>query len=185
MYLNQHCNAGSKLTNKGGYYAGLRFYESEGGIANLLSVPALEKAGWKIELNTGKPVRALSPDGLLFKFKHDVGITGGMPYIDMDQPKDHVSRIMLKESVSCVETVRKNMQGFTLEQCTRAKGARDAMAMMAHPPEEKIKHLVSANNVANMPYTSTDFANSKVMFGPDRGAIRGKTVRQRPHRVRL
>eukprot|EP00956_Cyclotella_meneghiniana_P009213 scaffold12647_cov40-Cyclotella_meneghiniana.AAC.2 len=58
------------------------------------------------------------------------------------------------------------------------------MAMMAHPPEEKIKHLVSANNVTNMPYTSTDFTNSKVMFGPDRGAIRGKTVRQRPHRVR-
>eukprot|EP00956_Cyclotella_meneghiniana_P009214 scaffold12647_cov40-Cyclotella_meneghiniana.AAC.3 len=114
VYLNQHCNAGSKLTNKCGYYAGLRFYESDGGIANLLSVPALEKAGWKVQLNTGKPVQALSPDGLLFKFKRDVGMTGGMPYIDMDRPKDHVVRIISKESVSCVETVRKNMQGFTL-----------------------------------------------------------------------
>ena len=45
MYLRQNCNAGSKLTNKCGYYAGLRFYVSEGGIANLLSVLALEKAG--------------------------------------------------------------------------------------------------------------------------------------------
>ena len=61
VYLRQNCNAGSKLTNKYRYYADLRFYESEGGIANLLSVPALEKAGWKIHMETGKPVRALSP----------------------------------------------------------------------------------------------------------------------------
>eukprot|EP00956_Cyclotella_meneghiniana_P038953 scaffold162906_cov46-Cyclotella_meneghiniana.AAC.1 len=184
VYLNQHCNAGTKLTNKCGYYAGLRFYESPGGIANLLSAPALEKAGWKIDFKTGQPIQAMSPDGLLFTFKRDTGMTSGMPYIDMDRPKDHVSHVVSKDSITCVETVRKNMQGFTLEQCTRAKGARDAMAMMAHPPEDKIKHLVSANNVANMPFTSTDFANSRVMFGPDRGAIRGKTVRQRPHRVR-
>jgi hypothetical protein len=62
IFLRQNCNAGSKITNKCGYYMDLRFYESEGGIANLLSLPALEKAGWKIRMETGKPVQALSPD---------------------------------------------------------------------------------------------------------------------------
>ena len=67
-YLRQNCNAGSKVTNRCGYYMNIRFYESTGGIANLLSVPALEKAGWKIQMVTGKPVKALSPDGLLVTF---------------------------------------------------------------------------------------------------------------------
>jgi hypothetical protein len=147
-------------------------------------VPALEKAGWKVQMETGKPVRALSPEGVLLTFKRDVGVTGGMPYIDMSRPKDHITRVVCQDSMTCVETVRANMEGFTLEQCTRAKGARDAMAMMAHPPEGKMKHMVSSNNVANIPFTSTDFSNGRALFGPDRGAIRGKTVRQRPHRVR-
>jgi hypothetical protein len=180
IFLCQNCNAGSKITNKCGYYMGLRFYESEGGIANLLSVPALEKAGWKIRMEMGKPVQALSPDGLLITFKRDIGMTGGMPYINMDRPQDHFSRIVPKESLTLVETV----QGFTLEQCTKAKAARDLLAMMAHPPDEKVKHLVRFYNVTNVPFTSTDFTNGKVIFGPDRAAIRGKTTRQRPSRVR-
>ena len=126
----------------------------------------------------------MSPDGLVFTFKRDVGMTGGMPYLDMDHLENHVSRLTAKDGVSCIETVRKNMQGFTLEECTRAKAARDAMAMMAHPSEAKMRNLVSSGNVVNMPYTSTDFSNSRALFGPDRGAIRGKTVRQRPSRVR-
>jgi hypothetical protein len=35
-----------------------------------------------------------------------------------------------------------------------------------------------------MPFTTTDLTNSDALFGPDRGAIRGKTVRKKPSRVR-
>ena len=70
-------------------------------------------------------------------------MTGGMPFIDMDNPKQHMTRVSLNESITCIETVRDNMRGLTLEQCTRAKEARDALAMMAHPPDKKMKHLVS------------------------------------------
>ena len=105
-----------------------------------------------------------------------------MPYVDTDKPEDHISRIT-EDFVTCVETVLSNMQEYTLEECTKAKGARDALAMMAHRPNEKIKHLASHNNVCNIPFTSTNFSNGRVMFGPDRGAIRGKTVRQRPARA--
>lgn len=48
-----------------------------------------------------------------------------------------------------------NMWGLTLEQVTKAKSARDMMAMMAHPSKGKIKHLVSSNNKMNVPFTST------------------------------
>ncbi len=76
------------------------------------------------------------------------------------------------------------MKGLTLEQCTKAKEARDLLAMMAHLPKKKMKHLVSANNVVNVPFAMTDFTNGRAWFGPDRGAIRGKSVRQLPSRVR-
>eukprot|EP00956_Cyclotella_meneghiniana_P039836 scaffold180856_cov40-Cyclotella_meneghiniana.AAC.1 len=70
------------------------------------------------------------------------------------------------------------MEGFTKEevcQCQATK-ARDAMAMMAHPPLDKMKHLVSNTNlVKNIPFTVTDLNNSELLFGRDRGAIRGKT----------
>ena len=177
MYLRQNCNAGTKMTNKCGYYAVLLFYVSKGGIANLLSVPALKKAGWTVSIRTGKPVQVFSPDGLLLTFKRDTGVTRACP-------KDHVSRIVPKDSVACVETgdwrVRGNMEGYTVEEFTKAKAARDALAMMAHPQDKKMKHLVSPQNVTHMPFTSTNFANGRALFGPDRGAIRGKTVRQLP-----
>lgn len=59
------------------------------------------------------------------------------------------------------------------------------MAMMAHPPIEKLKRLVSMTNVIkNVPFDAKDLTNSNEIFGPDRGALRGKTVRQRPEKVR-
>ena len=66
-----------------------------------------------------------------------------MPYMDMNNPKEYVLQVVPWDSVACVETVRNNMKGLTLEQCTKAKEARDALAMMAHPPDKKMKHLVS------------------------------------------
>lgn len=70
----------------------------------------------------------------------------------MDNLEDHVTQVTQKEATALVETVRANMRGFTREQVKRAKGARDALAMMAHPPDEQIKYLVSSNNVVNVPF---------------------------------
>lgn len=77
------------------------------------------------------------------------------------------------------------MEGFTAEQVKRAKLARDAMAMMAHPSMQRMKQLVSRNTIVkNMPFTTTNLTNSDALFCPDRGAIRGNTVRRKPSRVR-
>lgn len=184
VYLRQNCNAGSNVTNKCGYFLDLLFYINKKGIANLLSVPWLKANGWKIHMETGKPVRALSPDGMLLTFKRDSGMTGGMPYIDMDNLQDHVSYVTPRDGTVLIETVRENLRGLTLEQCIKARAAMDALAMMAHLPDEQIKNLVSSNNVINIPFTSTDFTHSKVVFGPDRASIRGKSTRRRPHKVR-
>jgi hypothetical protein len=102
--------------NKCGYFLDLLFYINKKGIAYLLSVPWLKANGWKIHMETGKPVRALSPDGMLLTFKRDSGMTGGMPYIDMDKLQDHVSYVTPRDGTVLVETVRENLRGLTLEQ---------------------------------------------------------------------
>eukprot|EP00956_Cyclotella_meneghiniana_P026461 scaffold57247_cov37-Cyclotella_meneghiniana.AAC.7 len=183
VYLRQNCNAGSKLTNRQGYWNGIPFWVNTTGIANLLSMPKLEKSGWILKYKTGGIWEALSPNGQLLTFKKDTGLCGGMPYLDLSKPEEFITRV--PEDFVFIETVRKNMEGFTKEEVQRASAARDAMAMMAHPPMEKMRHMVSRTNlVKNIPFTVTDLNNSEILFGRDRGAIRGKTVRRRPGRVR-
>ena len=60
------------------------------------------------------------------------------------------------------------------------------MAMMSHPSEDKFKkHVVSSGHVVkNFNLTLQDIANANALFGPDRGSLKGKTVRQRPGKVR-
>jgi hypothetical protein len=77
------------------------------------------------------------------------------------------------------------MEGFTREQVERATEARNALAIMSHPPAEKMKRLVSTSNVVkNIPFDASDLTNGELIFGKDRGAIRGKTTRKKPSRVR-
>jgi predicted Fe-S protein YdhL (DUF1289 family) len=183
-YLKQNCNAGYKLTNRQGYWCGLQFWENEEGIANLLSMPQLEKSGWKLDYTDGV-WKAYSPNGKVVTFKRDTGMCAGMPYLDMNNLHEHVTKHGPQDSLVCVETVRGQMEGFTAEQVKRATEARDAVAMMAHPPVEKLKRLVSTTNVIkNIPFDVPDLTNGEILFGRDRGAIRGKTVRKKTSRVR-
>jgi hypothetical protein len=61
-FLRQNCNAGSKLVNRMGTWRGLKFWINEDGIANLLSIPQLEKSGCKIQYNTGGKWMVLTPN---------------------------------------------------------------------------------------------------------------------------
>ncbi|KAL3787683.1 hypothetical protein ACHAWO_000483 [Cyclotella atomus] len=85
---------------------------------------------------------------------------------------------------SMIETVRGNMEGFTLEEVNRARTARMTVAMMGHPSEDTVRRMVSANTILNCDINSSDLANARAIFGPDRAAIRGKTVRRQPDKVR-
>jgi hypothetical protein len=185
-FLRQNCNAGSKLVNRMGTWRGIKFWINEVGIANLLSIPQLEKSGCKIQYNTGGKWLVLTPNNRVVTFEHDVGVCGGMPFIDVTRdPSTYIRDMSPDDGFNFVQTVRENMEGFTAEQVRRATEARNAMAMMAHPPMAKMEHLVSSTNVvANVPFTKSDLTNSVAIFGKDRGAVRGKTVRQKPSRVR-
>eukprot|EP00804_Cyclotella_cryptica_P005972 CCRYP_000228-RA/>CCRYP_000228-RA protein AED:0.45 eAED:0.45 QI:0/-1/0/1/-1/1/1/0/151 len=85
--LRQNCNAGSRVTNKMGYWWKFKLWYSPNGIANLLLMPKLEQEGYKIDLSTEKGCRVRAPDGTVLHFKRDTGLCHGMPYLDMRDPR--------------------------------------------------------------------------------------------------
>jgi hypothetical protein len=60
------------------------------GIANLRSLPTLEKDGYVYTYQTNLPWIVECPDGTILKFKRDQGLCKGFPYIDMENLQDHV-----------------------------------------------------------------------------------------------
>ena len=86
--------------------------------------------------------------------------------------------------MALIQTVRGNFDGYTREAVQRAIAARDAQAMMAHPSDETMKHLVSSTNaVRNVDISVCEISNARQLFGTDLGGVRGKTVRRRPGAV--
>eukprot|EP00804_Cyclotella_cryptica_P011815 CCRYP_021222-RA/>CCRYP_021222-RA protein AED:0.36 eAED:-0.92 QI:0/-1/0/1/-1/1/1/0/432 len=183
MKLRQHCNAGATTTGRMGYWKGIKFRVNESGIANLLSVPQLANDGYELEYSTASGWLVHTPAGNTIHFLMDEGMCGGMPFIDLvAHPGTYLSR---RDGVAMIQTVRKNFEGYTKRQVEGAKQARDMQAMMAHPSDSAMKHMVSQTNaVKNCPVTVTDITNARAIFGPDRAGVRGKTVRQRPAVVR-
>ena len=73
-------------------------------MANLLSVPMLEEAGYTISTHTQGDWVVTSPKGTKIVFKRDTGVCRGMPYIDL---REH------QKGISMIETVQKNFKGVT------------------------------------------------------------------------
>ena len=60
--LQGNCNAGVSTSNEKGYYGLWNFWLNEQGIANLLSIPQLEKNGYLIDYNTKRDWAVTSPE---------------------------------------------------------------------------------------------------------------------------
>ena len=80
--MNGNCNAGETKITKRGYFGKLRVWLNENGIANLLSIPQLEKDGYSVSTNKGQ-WKVFTPEGNTIRFKRDTGMCVGMPYIDL------------------------------------------------------------------------------------------------------
>ena len=78
---------------------------NEHGIANLLSIPILEKAGYKVSTHTDSDWVVTTPQGENIIFERDTGICGGMPFLDLRRHK--------KTGVAMIETVRENYRNYT------------------------------------------------------------------------
>ena len=109
------------------------------GIANLLLLPQLERDGFRVSYDTTSDWVITCPDGpdgthnggTRLTLKRDTGLCDRFPYLDMeDLCKNH-------KALAMIQTVRKNMEGYTKREIERAMLARDAQAMMGSPSERE------------------------------------------------
>ena len=172
-HLKGHCNAGTLTCKEQGYYGPFKMWLNSQGIANLLSIPQLEEEGYKVDYNTDRDWVVTTPEGKDIKFERDTGLCNRMPFIDLR--KHH-------EGIAMLETVRANFEGYTKKQVERAILARRLQSMLAHPPDEKLKELVS-NPGYDTKVTPESITNAKSIFGPNRARLVGATVRKKPTRL--
>ena len=152
--MSTSCNAGQTETSTRGWYGDFEVWLNSRGIANLLSIPALEEAGYKVESHTDKDWAVTSPQGRRTVFKRDTGVCRRMPYIDL---REHG-----EEGLAMIATVRKNFEGFTPKEIERAIGSRVLRRRVGHPSEEHFKTIVSGKNAVNFncPYGVADADNA-------------------------
>ena len=83
-----------------------------------------------------------------------------------------------------IESVKENLAGFTDREISQARRARALYYMAGAPTIENFKHLLWANMIQDCPVTVKDVDLAEKIFGPDIGALKGRTVRKKPRVVR-
>ena len=89
------CNAGVIHSDEKGQLLDMfNVWLVEHGIANLLSIPTLERDGHKVTYDSWDAWQVHTPDGLILTFKKDEGVCEGFPYINLENLQDHVKSAM-------------------------------------------------------------------------------------------
>ena len=82
-YARQPLNKVQNMHKQVGDFGPFEMWINTDGIANLLSLPQLERDGFTIDYNTKKDWVLTTPEGQEIVFKRDTGVAEGMPYIDI------------------------------------------------------------------------------------------------------
>jgi hypothetical protein len=78
-----------------------------------------------------------------------------------------------------VTTVKDNMTKFSAYDKSKAKLARSVQQRIGRPSTKDYIRYVRDNLIPNCPVTVQDIENSELIWGPDLGSLKGKTVRRK------
>lgn len=79
-----------------------------------------------------------------------------------------------------IESVEENMKFFSPRQIERAKRAREFFHTLLTPSTQDFKKILSSNLISNCPVTVEDAQLAEQIYGPDIGALKGKTTGRKP-----
>ena len=166
--MKGNCNSGTTRITKRGYYGRLRVWLNENGIAKLLSIPKLEADGYVLRTNTKGEWKVVTPEGETIPLKRDKGMRVEMLYIDLRE---------FKQGIVLIETVSKNMGGFTHEEIEGAKLARQMQGRVGNLPDRVFKKLIGTNDLKNNPVTIENVADAFAIFGLNVNRLKGVETR--------
>jgi hypothetical protein len=77
-----------------------------------------------------------------------------------------------------VTTVNDVKSKFSAREFEQATCARKIQRMIGRPSTRAFINIVEGNQLPNCPITRRDILNAEMLFGPDVGSLKGKTVRR-------
>ena len=171
-----HCNAGSRLTNLIGDLPGYGtvWYDPKA-IANILSLRQVQNHYHITYNSTNRKFVVTNPSGKQFAFLES---EGGLHYLDttclqakQQDPQQHVF---------AVNTVRDNKKHITNNDYLQAVRARELQVMIGRPSDKDLIKILKTTSLPNCPVMPRDVIIANKVFGPDVGALKGKTIRRGP-----
>ena len=93
-------------------------------------------------------------------------------------------RNTVEESI-LVQTVQDNMLRFTKREINASEEAKSAFIKLGRPSLKDFTELVRAGRLLNCPFTVKDIDRAIEIFGPDLGALKGRSVRTPPPHVKI
>jgi Zinc knuckle len=167
--MNIHCNAGVKQTSKMGTLAryGEVWYHANG-IANILSLSRARNNGFTVSYDNNTNIFSLTrttDPQQQHQFRQS---EGGLYFLDTAG----------KDGFTFINTLTENKSKFSNRDYLRAVAARKLLCKIGRPSMQTFLRILDRNQLANCPVTRRDALNAEIMFGPDLGSLKGKTVRR-------
>ena len=174
--MRVHCNAGSRLTNLIGDLLGYGtvWYDPKA-IANILSIRQVRKQYHITYDSTNCKFIVTKPSGKQFAFLES---EVGLHYLDTTCPQ--AKQQDLQQHVFAVNTVRDNKKHITNNDYLQAVRARELQVMIGRPSDKDLIKILKTSGLPNCPVTPRDVIIANKVFGPDVGALKGKTTRRSP-----
>ncbi len=108
----------------------------------------------------------------------------GMPYLDLRESKAKAVLSFVREAAqSFMQTVQRNMEGFTRCKLEEAQKAHKAQAMLGHPTDRNFLGMVCDGMIFNCPVTANAVTDAHQIFSPDLAGVRGRMVWRPPESV--
>ena len=138
-------------------------------IANILSFAKLKDKGNRILYDSDKE------DAFIVHTKNGI--------IKFERTPNNLYALNTKKytEYNLLETVEQNTEHYTNRQIEKAKQARALYHALGTPTIKDFKAILRMNAIKNCPITLEDIDVAEFIYGKDIGAIKGKTVRQKPH----
>ena len=174
-----HCNAGSRLTNYVGDLPGYGtvWYDPKA-IANILSLRRVREQYHISYDSVYKQFVVTKPCGKQFVFEESLG---GLHYLDTTSPEQgQTHEHKQHQHAFTVNTVIDNKKNFTNNDYLRAVRARELQVTVGRPSDKDFIRILKESSLPNCPVTPRDVVIANKLFGPDVGALKGKTTHRGP-----
>ena len=176
--MRVHSNAGSRLTNLIGDLPGngTVWYDPMA-IANILSLWQVHNHYHITYDSAHRKFIVTKPSGKVFAFQES---EGRLHYLDTTCPQYKQRQNQQQEHVFAVNMVRDNKKNVTNNNYLRALRARELQVMVRRPLDKDLIMILKTSSLPNCPVTPRDVIIANKLFGPDIGALKGKTTWRGP-----